>query len=138
MLDLSGVFIARHRREYGSRRSDTSDYSTTAARLFKNPGAWKNSGIRAELPENVRGAIDAMDTAGLKETLLIIRDLTPRYGFDTVIAAMEEAVNLSALSKYNAEAIARRIVTNGIACVTEKGPDLAAYDTAFLSLGGVQ
>lgn len=138
VLDASGVFIARHRREFGCRRSDTSDYSTTAARLFRNPGAWKNSGIREELPENVRRAIDAMDTAGMKNALSIIRDLTPRYGFDAVIAAMEEAVNLSALSKYNAEAIARRIVTSGIASMPENGPDLSAYDSTLLPSGGVQ
>jgi transposase len=138
VLDLTGELITRHRRLYGNRRTDITDWSTSAARVLKHPGSWRNSGIRAEVGDMMRNAMDAMDKSGLKEALSIIRDLSPRYGFESVITAMEEAVSSAALTRYNTQAIILRLVGEGLNGIPQGGPDLCSYDDAFLGTGGVQ
>jgi hypothetical protein len=46
ILDVDHKVIASHRRQYGPKRSDSLDYRTSLAVLMRNPGAWKNSGVR--------------------------------------------------------------------------------------------
>lgn len=138
VLDISGELITRHRRQYGNKRTDTNDWSTSVARILKHPGSWKNSGLRSVMSDTLRDAIDAMDRSGVKDTLRIIRDLAPRYGFEALMIAMEEAVTGASLTTYNTQAIVMRIVTEGLNSMPQSGPDLCSYDEAFLGAEGVQ
>lgn len=132
VMDTSGEMIVCHRRMYGNTRTDSIDWSTTVAKLFKNPGAWKNSGIRQMLPGALREHMDSMDTAGLKEACRTLRDLSKAYDFETAITAMTESANRGVLDGYSASAIAARILSVGLDSLPDAGPDLTPYDDALI------
>lgn len=138
VLDVSGDTITRHRRQYGIKRTDTIDWSTSASRILKNHGSWKNSGLRASMSEPLREVLDSMERSGFNEALSMIRDLAPRYGMDALMIAMEEAARNSTLTRYNTEAIMMRLSNNGLDSLPDTGPDLSSYDEAFLGSGGLQ
>jgi hypothetical protein len=86
---------------FGNTRTDVVDARTTLARLLKNPGAWRNSGMRVIMPDDLRDHMDALDKSGLKETLRSMRELESAYGFKTAISARNEAVKRNALNYAN-------------------------------------
>ena len=132
VLEGSGVRISSHKRIYGKTRTDSIDWSTSASRLFKNPGAWKNSGIRETMPDALRDNIDEMDLPGLKRTMKILRDLCGQYDYDTAIQAMTEAVNRGTLDGYSTAALAARILNTGLDIIPDSGPDLGSYDNELI------
>jgi len=138
ILEKSGVMLAKHRRMYGENRTDTVDWSTTVSRLINNPGSWRNSGLRRELPEELTLGMDSMDKSGLREVLRVMRNAAENYNFETVILAMVEAAKGNSINTFNVEAIASRILNCGLHCQPDRGPDLATYDRALLKQGGVQ
>lgn len=138
VLEKSGELIVKHKRMYGTKRTDTIDWSTTVSRLIKNPGAWRNSGLRGELPLELSAGIDDLDKSGLRDVLRVMRDTCKNYDFDTVILAMTEAVKCSSMNTFNVEAIASRILNCGLNCQPDSGPDLYSYDKELLEQGGLQ
>ena len=46
----AGTPITVHPRQYGDTRTDTIDPRTTLSRLWRNPGAFRNSPVRGSLP----------------------------------------------------------------------------------------
>lgn len=137
-LEKSGNLIVTHKRMYGAKRTDTTDWSTSVARLIHNPGSWKNSGLRNELPNDLASSMDSMDKSGLREALRIMQRAERNFDFDTVIFAMVEATKCGSLNSFNVEAIASRILNCGLNCQPDSGPDLSSYDETFLARGGLQ
>jgi transposase len=135
VLEKTGEMLVKHKRTYGIRRTETIDWSTTISRLLKNPGAWRNSGLRNDLPHELTSDMDSMDKSGLKDALRIMRDASGNYDFDTVILAMAESVKIGSVNLYNVEAVASRILSCGLNCRPDKGPDLASYDRTLLEGG---
>lgn len=133
VLNESGDPVVRHRRMYGKSRTESLDWSTSASRLFRNPGSWKNSGIREVIPDELRNKMDMMDSPELKNALKVLRDLSVQYDFETVIHAMNEAVNRQTLDGYSASAIAARILNTGLDVVPELGPDMNSYDNELIN-----
>lgn len=138
VLNKSGDSITRHERMYGNSRTDSIDWNTSVSRLFKNPGAWKNSGIREAMPEELRKNMDGMNISGLKGALKILRDLSGRYDHETVLQAMTEAVNRKTVDEYSVSAIAARLLNTGLDIIPEAGPDLGSYDNELINRGGAQ
>ncbi|MBU4491109.1 MAG: IS21 family transposase [Euryarchaeota archaeon] len=138
VLNRTGESIVCHRRMYGNSRTDSIDWTTSASRLFKNPGAWKNSGMREIMPVDLRKSMDEMDMSGLKQALKIIRDLSGQYDYETVILAMTEAVNRDTLDGFSASVIAARIINTGLDVIPESGPDLTSYDCELINHGRTQ
>ena len=62
ILNEDGSVLVRHRRQYGKKRTDTVDYSTSLAVLSKNAGAWMNSGVRLGLPDALREYLDKQES----------------------------------------------------------------------------
>src|SRR5579875_3051114 len=46
-LAPDGTVVAEHRRRFGTRRTDSVDPRTQLTQLARNPGAWRNSAVRA-------------------------------------------------------------------------------------------
>lgn len=136
VLDESGECITQHRRQYGRKRTDTTDWSTSASRIMKHYGSWRNSGLRASMSEPLRAVVDSLDRSGFNEAMKIIRDLSPKYGLETILIAMEETARSAALTRYNVQAITMRFTHNGIDGVPDDGPDLCSYDKILLGSGG--
>jgi hypothetical protein len=132
VLDAEGRVIVTHRRSFAERRTDTLDHRTSLAQLLRNPGAWRNSGIRESAPESLRAELDARDRAGLRQALKLMAGLASDFGFEVALAAMEEAAGRGGLNAANATVLACRIA-GWLEAEPEPGPDLSAYDRAFLT-----
>ena len=132
VLDESGHLITQHRRMFGRDRTESIDWSTSVERLFRNPGSWKNSGIREIISDELRVNMDKMDSEELKKSLRVLRDLSDKYDFETVVHAMNEAVNRETIDSYSVSVIASRILNIGLDSVSEPGPDMSSYDNELL------
>lgn len=132
-LDQYGEPITKHRRRFGNNRTDAIDARTTLARLLKNPGAWRNSGMRVIMPDDLRDHMDALDKSGLKEVLRSMKELEYVYGFETAISAMNEALKRNALNYSNSAVLAARMISCGLDAFPENGPDLTSYDRELLT-----
>ena len=87
-----GTPITTHARQYGETRTDTIDPRTTLHRLWRSPGAFRNSPIRRTLPEDLVTTLDGYARTDLKACLQALADATERYGFDLAVQAVEQAV----------------------------------------------
>lgn len=135
IYDENGHMMLRHKREYGSGRTDTTDYSTTVAMLTRRPGSWKNSGVRLEMADPLREYMDSIEKPVLKDCLTLLRDLTETHGFYPAIDAMGRALRDGRISSSDAHVIAERICSYGMDTPPFEGPDLGMYDEAFLPSG---
>lgn len=131
-LNREGTPITEYKRRFGAARSDETDYRTTIARLVKTPGAWRNSGLRNQLSDPLKTGMDQLDRAGLREVLRTMSVLWEEYGYETAIAALEEAANAGRLDRANTTVLATRIATLGLDVDLPDGPDLRQYDQLLL------
>ncbi len=131
-LNREGAPITEYTRKFGAARSDDTDYRTTIARLVKTPGAWRNSGLRNQLCSPLKTSMDQLDRAGLREVLRTMSVLWEEYGYDTAIAALEEAASAGRLDRANTTVLAMRIATLGLDVELPDGPDLKHYDQLLL------
>jgi transposase len=127
ILSVEGVLIVSHNRMYGSLRTDTTDWSTTVSRLLKNPGSWRNSGLRETIPSVLKEVMDGLEKPQLKGVLKTLKELSAQYSFDTCIRAMEEAAKSGRIDHYSSIALAARLSGSGLN-QKELGPDLSQYD----------
>lgn len=137
--DPAGRLLVRHRRQFGDRRTDLTDYSTTVSMLMHRCGAWNNSGVRREVPDPLREYLDHADRLLLKSCLSLLNELTQEYGFRPAAKAMDLALWDGKISRSDAKIIAARITGYGIDTPPAEGPSLEVYDDTFIKTakGGV-
>lgn len=133
ILTDEGKLMVRHERQYGDKRTDLSDYSTTLAVLSRNSGAWHNSGVRREVPDILRSYLDSQPKPVLRDSLKLLNELAHQYGYDAAVSAMNMAVRHGSININDASVIAARITGYGIDTPAEAGPPLSIYDEAFLA-----
>lgn len=133
VLDKSGRVIVTHPRSFGRSRTDTLDHRTSLEVLMRNVGAWPNSGLRETAPGALRDELDRQPRTQRKKSLKMLAGLSERFGFEVAISAMEEAVSRNRLNASDATVLASRIAGLGLFSEPEPGPDLSAYDRAFLA-----
>ena len=136
ILRGDGSLLVSHSRSFTSERSDHLDHSTSLALLLKNAGAWRNSGIRSNISEPLRQILDEQTRADLRKSLQLLSSLSDRYGFDTAMQAMEEAVKRGSLNLCDTAVLAARLAGYGLDTPPELGPDLAQYDRLLAVEGG--
>lgn len=123
-----GTLLTEHRRAFGEQRTDSIDVRTSLERLVKHPNAWTNSGLRHSLPEPLRIRLDELPTAELRRALSILNRSSQRFGYETALQSLEEAMRRDAVDRYSVEAVAARIALVGLHALPDSGPDLSAYD----------
>lgn len=128
-----GELLCSHHRIYGEERSDSSDYLTSLEMLAKKPGAWLNSGLRAALDEPTREALDGLGRTDLRRVLAVLAKSSTAFGFDVAVASLEEALRRGVLDDYSVQAVSARVAFDGLQSPFESGPDLGAYDRAFIT-----
>lgn len=136
VLMKDGSLLVSHIRKYGDQRTDTIDYSTSLSVLMHNVGAWSNSGLRGQIPDQLRQELDGQARQQLKESLRMMHALSKQYGFEAAISAMQEAVSRGRLNMCDTAVLAARMTGYGLMTLPEAGPNLTAYDKAFLVDGG--
>ena len=141
ILNPDGSLLVRHRREYGEKRTDTMDYSTSLAVLSKNSGAWMNSGVRLDMPDALRAYLDSQEKSIRKSHLKLMSTLTDEYGYDAAVKAMEIALGNGSINESDVSILAARITGYGIDTPPEAGPPLSVYDEELIhsrsKMGGV-
>lgn len=135
-LDPEGRAIHVYRRQFGKMRTDLHHPQTTLPRLIRSPGAWPNSQLRESLQPGLRSEMDLLDRTGLREVLRTLDELGIRYGFETALAALEEAARTGRLERATTEVLATRIATCGLMAAPSPGPDLTVYDRMLLGAEG--
>ena len=132
ILNKDGSILVRHRREYGDKRTDTMDYSTSLAVLSKNSGAWMNSGVRLNIPDSLRDYLDDQEKSARKANLKLMSTLTDEYGYDAAVEAMEMALANGSINESDVSILAARITGYGIDTPPESGPPLTVYDDELI------
>jgi transposase len=129
ILDSDHKLIVSHPRSFGSKRSDSLDYRTSLAMLMRNPGAWKNSGVRELVPSSVKDLMDSQPREELSSTLRTLNHLSVTYSFETALRALEEGIRIHKTDFHAAAVLAARIHGYGLDTAPTSGPDLKSYDS---------
>ncbi len=77
-----GAFVCAHERAYGGAPTDSSDPASQLPLLAAKAGGWHESRVRAALPDELRGHMDALDRTALRAELRIMRDQCAHAGWD--------------------------------------------------------
>jgi transposase len=135
VYDATGSLIAEHVRLYGEEPKESVDPSSSLRTLLRRPGAWKNSQVRASLPDALRNHIDAQDRDMVKECLATLAEVSASAGYDMAVKASwgvyqrTGQMRLSDVSLY-----AARLTGPGVADY-EDDVDLNIYDQVFAATG---
>lgn len=126
-LGPTGPGVTGHARAYGPAPAEATDYRTTVHRVAQQPGAWRTSGLREDLPAAVRAHLEAAVRADLQAALRGLAQSTERGGFDHAVRALEAACTRGRTSTADVVAVAGRLaLAPGLA--TQPGPNLQVYD----------
>lgn len=128
VMERDGTQLAAHSRQFGDKRTDTTDALTMVSLLVNKPGAWRNSVLRKELPDSLLETMDTLDQAGLRDAFKTMNELTRAYDFNTAVSSMEEAAKSGCLDHSSSIVLARRIATLGLDAPPLPGPDMRRYD----------
>lgn len=126
-LATDGRPLTGHSRVYSVGRSDSTDYRTTAHRVSQNPGAWRNSALRQEMPGSVRDSLDVAARVDLQAALRGLADCADQWGFDHAIRALEEAVTVGRTAYADIITIGRRMAL-APSQLAAGGVDLRRFD----------
>jgi len=136
VYDASGTISCVHRRVYGEARSDSSNYRTSLEALLRKPGAWKNSDVRNLIQEPGRVFLDGLAKDERMRILSTLSRVAVNLDFSAALASLSEAIRLGKTDDYSIQALANRAAYEGLGIEIEDGPDLSAYDRAFLAPAG--
>ena len=135
VYDASGAFVCRHPRSYGSAPTDVCDPASQLAVLAAKAGGWRESRVRAALPEALRGHMDALPRRELRAELRILRDRCAAAGWEATVEAAAAA--LAATGRLDEASVAVAAARIGAGAVDwGDATDLAAYDRALGITGG--
>jgi len=137
ILDMHGCLIASHRREFGKGRTESIDAASTARQLAKKPGGWRNSLLRASMPEAAVARMDALGKDGLREALGLLAESMERSGADSTLDALDVLASERGdfPDFFRVCVLAARLAEVGLDAAPDPGPGLGAYDDAFLRPG---
>lgn len=125
-----GAFVCSHERAYGGAPTDTSDPASQLALLAVKSGGWHESRVRAALPGELRGHMDALGRRDLGAELRLMRDQCARSGWDATVEAMSAA--LAATGRVDEASVAVAAARIGSGAVDwGEAVDLGAYDRAL-------
>lgn len=91
----SGELVCEHERQYGPAPTDTANPASQLPLLTMKLGAWRNSGVREAIPDDLRDYMDGLGKKDLGGSLRIMRDQVDRRGWDAAVGAMEAALRLT-------------------------------------------
>ena len=126
-----GSPIATFERAYGDAPTRASDPVSQLALLCRKPGGWRNSAVRASIPESLSRAMDAMGKADRGAMLRMMRDVSASSGFDATVRAMA-ALSGGGVPSAADVALSAACIAGGRGSISyDDAPDLGIYDAAF-------
>ena len=95
ILDLNLRHIINHKRLYGGYKQTSIEWLPYLSYISRKPRFLHNSGIYDMMPEEMQKFMDSCDTGKRGEVLRILLGLTEKYGFDSALNSVEEAIKLN-------------------------------------------
>jgi transposase len=134
VMDGAGEVLAEHARVFSKGRSKSVDATSQLKLLARRPGGWRNSSIRAGMPQSVVAHLDAQDTEGLRRDLRCLYDSCKRSGISATMDALSVLADGHAGTPdfFQVGVLALRIADLGLDTPPVKGADLGCYDELFL------
>lgn len=130
VFTAEGEHVCDHERAYGKGPTDTTNPASQLPLLTMKVGAWKNSEVRASVPEDLRAFMDSLGKKELGEGLRLMRSQADEHGWDAAVRAMECA--LASTGRIDAASVAVAAArANGGAICYDEAVDLRAYDAAI-------
>lgn len=127
IYDEDGAFVCRHRRQYGSGPTDSTDPASQLALLSVSVGAWENSRVRHALPDRLREHMDRLGKDRLRAELRLMRDQAATSGWEATVQAMEVAYE--ATGRVDAASVAVSAARMASGTISYDEPvDLCVYD----------
>lgn len=94
VFTAEGEHVCDHERAYGKGPTDTTNPASQLPLLAMKVGAWRNSEVRASVPDDLRRFMDSLGRKELGESLRLMRAQADERGWDAAVAAMECALSL--------------------------------------------
>lgn len=136
ICDCRGGEIARHKRAFGARPTDSVDPACQLSVLALKPAAWGQSRVRPDAPGPLRDWIDAAGDGERKEVLRSLRDLEAVYGYRAALAGLAGAIERVGRPEAGAAELLAAVACRGRTVVTYDEPaDIAVYDAAYRTTG---
>lgn len=127
--DDAGNIVSEHARRFG-RPANGPDALSQLHQLWRKPGAWKNSALRALLPSDVSTHMDSLERKALSDLLRCMDGWCGANDVQTVIKALSGVLSATGRIHVNdVEMMIARMSGFGLGAAPEKGPDLHVYDT---------
>ena len=132
ILDAGTGEVARTcERRFGSAVTVDIDPVAELRTLSRRPGAWQQSRLRSQLPDDVASYLDGLGRHDLSGKLGMLSDACDVEGFDVAVESMRRLVASGRdFTSSDMRVLALRVVTGGD--VPDAGPDLTVYNRAFL------
>lgn len=125
---LDGSQLASHPRSFGTRRTVTLDYVSLLPVLRRNPGSWEQCPLREAVSPVLQRYIDGCTSAGRRDAVQTLIDVTNQYGFDTAQEAFSAGTENHRTDTDSVMLLAARIASGDVNSEPEPGPSLAPYD----------
>lgn len=117
---------------YGNAPTDSTEPARQLSLLCQKPGGWRNSQVRADLSDDLRGYMDKQDGETLKPLLRLMRDEGSTSGYAATLEALEQVyASTGSLDMANIAVTASRIATGDKVIEYDEPVDLSIYDMVF-------
>jgi transposase len=135
VYDSDGCIIATHPRQFGKGRTESIDAASTVRYLAKKPGAWKNSLLRATMPDAVVAKMDTLDKDALRANLKLLAQSIERSGMENTFDALDVLArdHEDFPDFFQVGVLAARIADLGLEAPPVPGGGLDVYDELFLN-----
>lgn len=121
--------LALHARQWGDKPTSSIDVASQLRVLTIKGRGWTNSAIRGQLPEDLVGALDAMESTPRRHAIADLVESMETSGVEATLEAVARVQDRGRAVDFTAVgALAARISGYGLDPTPLPGPDLAIYD----------
>ena len=130
-IAATGEVVRKCARRFGNAKTHSKDLASQLGLLRKKPGAWLDSEVRAQLPSEIVGHLDALPRSDLASQLALLDSATRFSGFDIAVESMRRLVEDGReFTRSDMKVLGMRIGSGRD--IPDPGSDLRLYDRAFL------
>ena len=134
IYDENATLICKHKRQYGSAPTDSTDPSSQLLTLVRKINGWKNSKVRDALSNDFKSYLDSLSKEDLRESLRLLHRESKKNGWDETVKAAEQA--FSATNRLDEASVAMSAARAKSGTVDyDYTTDLGVYDD-LVSMGG--
>ena len=129
--------IATYEREWGEAPTDSSDPTLQLRLLCARPAGWRDSSVRASLPQELVAFLDGEPADSLKADLRVLRDESAERGWEAAVEGMSRSLAATGgIDRASVALSAARAAAGDERVEYDEEVDLGVYDGALRLLEG--